>query len=77
MLGVTMGKSYDQDAIAHDAQVRDWQLGTELTNTCMRTYTQTATGLGAEIVYFYPNYEAARKRGDSTGRAWYIDKRLR
>jgi mannosyl-oligosaccharide alpha-1,2-mannosidase len=77
MLGATMGKSYDPAAMANDIDRRDWSLGQELTKTCMRTYAKTATGLGAEIVHFYPHLEAVRKAGDDTGRAWYIDKRRR
>lgn len=42
----------------------------ELLNTCVKTYEQTETGLGAEIVFF--RTPGSNKR-DS--RDWYIDKR--
>ena len=75
MLGATMGKTHEQASLTDTIDSRHWHLGQEITRTCIKTYTQTATGLGAEIVYFYPHEEAAQKAGDDTGRAWYIDKR--
>lgn len=42
----------------------------ELLNTCVKTYEQTETGLGAEIVFFRT---PGSTKGDS--RDWYIDKR--
>lgn len=75
MLGATMGKAYDPASMQNRLDLRDWDMGQELTRTCMTTYTQTATGLAPEIVYFYPHLDAIRQSGDETGRAWYIDKR--
>ena len=67
-------RSIDKNSAAFDDK-NNWLLGEELTKTCMRTYTQSATGLGAEIVYFHESAEGAFRRKDESGRSWYIDKR--
>lgn len=36
------------------AMQEDWRVGHELVRSCVHTYTESATGLGAEIVFFQP-----------------------
>ena len=67
------GSSGPDDPLMDDKN--SWLLGEELTKTCMRTYIQSATGLGAEIVYFHESADGALRRKDESGRGWYIDKR--
>ena len=75
MLGETIGAPHTIiSKLAPDAQ-GNWALGERLTKTCMDTYTQSRTGLGAEIVFYYVNADQKQKAGDNTDRAWYVNKR--
>lgn len=45
------------DSLATAAMQEDWRVGHELVRSCVNTYTESATGLGAEIVFFQPPNE--------------------
>lgn len=45
------------DSQATAAMQEDWRVGHELVRSCVNTYTESATGLGAEIVFFQPPTE--------------------
>lgn len=49
----------------------DWRVGHELTKACVNTYTASATGLGAEIVFFHAPEEQALQ---PEGRAWRVKR---
>lgn len=48
------------------AMREDWRVGHELIRTCVDTYTNSATGLGAEIVFFRSTENATDRR------AWVV-----
>lgn len=75
MLGVTGGAAFDPSESLSSESHSNWNLGQQLVKTCMDTYTQSKTGLGAEIVFYYPTLEQKHTAKDVTERAWYIDKR--
>ncbi|KOS15639.1 alpha-mannosidase [Malassezia pachydermatis] len=51
------------------ARWEDWQVGHELIRSCVDTYTASATGLGAEIVFFNPPGYS-----EPNGRAWRVKR---
>lgn len=56
-----------------EKQLVEVYMAVELLDTCVDTYTRTATGLAPEIVFFYgPKTPKTSK----TKADWYIDKRL-
>lgn len=75
MLGVTGGDQHFDLSAMSKAQRQQWTMGEELLNTCIDTYDSSATGLGAEIVFFVP--PGGQPRNASDPRDWYIDKRTR
>jgi mannosyl-oligosaccharide alpha-1,2-mannosidase len=75
LLGSTEGSPFTKDIeLAPEAQ-DNWILGEQLTKTCVDTYTQSKTGLGAEIVFYYKHPQEKVYHKDTSERAWYIDKR--
>ena len=52
-----------------EAAYEDWRVGHELIRSCMNTYTESATGLGAEIVFFKADHSTA-----ASGRPWNIKR---
>lgn len=50
--------------------LEDWRIGTGLIDTCVDTYTQTKTGLGPEIVFFFGREDPRAETED-----WYIKEK--
>ncbi|KAL7005472.1 mannosyl-oligosaccharide alpha-1,2-mannosidase [Cystobasidiomycetes sp. EMM_F5] len=76
MLGTTNGRPaavVREDEITMEQKIY-WTAGQALTKTCMDTYTQSNTGLGAEIVHYFNEHITPKRIGDRTGRAWFIKR---
>lgn len=80
MMGATNGVRMTDEIYKEylsEEDKRNWAFGEELTKTCVKTYTQSRTGLGAEIVFYFRDKAMKAQGGDKSDRAWYVDKRRR
>lgn len=75
MLGSASERLYDKTSSREeDETMYTFNIGQAITKSCVETYTQSKTGLGAEIVHYFDERLIPAMVNDISGRAWFINR---
>ena len=75
MLGSASERLYDKvSSREEDEMTYTFNIGQAITKSCVETYTQSKTGLGAEIVHYFDERLMPAMVNDTSGRAWFINR---